>query len=1029
MTTKEDTKTATAYSIRNWLAYRMASSSKTSSTDTYIANPHEIANTHINTPSQPEHIFLERAYHGAMVAHRRNEPHVRLLTLTIFMAIESGNIYTANEMLNYVMDYRSFLKTNEPFYYCVILFLRAYMAARQQHTRATKKFHKAFTSCIASLTYSPYHDVMQGQLNLAMGRYHEAYAFLTRAYDSGTNTLAYNGSKSVYLYEALYRCYSQLAPQETGKELLPVLIFAASNGADISHVAQAYAGMLYTAIIQNPAGGERLYALTGHPSILRAVCTNRMRNADYSATAYKLYSKAADHQINIKGLADFLVQSACFNQIENINRYFLEQFITSEYIPHELINTKFITTGAKPGVLMYAYHLLLTKYKGLLHGQEHMIIKTAQWCLENDITRREANSIYHFYWVHHKAQGKSNALIEKAEALLYKNLTQFELTADKGVQYVFISSPQKREADEYVFPDGSNKITISAASDEINYVCLGAARRSVMGLNVPQDSKYKTTNASTLRYNRVVATADPTLYQYFFDKSNKHDKSDISFNLLAYLASYYLKEYKNISSPHAYETIKAANPVFEVMLKRAITKPYRMQLLAALGYGYFKLGDNTKALEHYSQIDVADISAKDIQEIVITYLKLREYGLASELIVQMYSIRTNANSYEYEANFLCDALYQLFTNAESSHSINNKGLAQIAYDILLEGIISVDSSNSQNKPVHNNNSQSPKHESKNNDIQKETRRLFLNHILTHHKASQEEWKALSWILHPPDPYVDTKILSGDVWMHNVDIYTQKAFRRLYTAQKASQECQKFIDFCSFAMLTQGFEPEYDIINLLEKIYTANSSQVKKVPINSLSDTISHDNQDTTNNELCANTKLLLALCSAYLLQNITTLQSDGLITQAVMAQEAVGILLPAFKENKPHPHPYLEKYQPFLHQAKPDKDIRLYYSFGDETFKSTPMQHLGYGLYTTKIPLFFNETVMYYFSEEMPTGSITTPVARQKNTNPYFNHHHQDNYFAINNAVIYEQMFRYEEVEKIVDGLVKDSATVRAKLL
>jgi len=93
------------------------------------------------------------------------------------------------------------------------------------------------------------------------------------------------------------------------------------------------------------------------------------------------------------------------------------------------------------------------------------------------------------------------------------------------------------------------------------------------------------------------------------------------------------------------------------------------------------------------------------------------------------------------------------------------------------------------------------------------------------------------------------------------------------------------------------------------------------------------------------------------------------------------------------------------------------------------MEYLRYGLYSTKLPLFYNETITYYYSEEMPTGSIATQESYHKNTAPYLNDNHPDSYFAINNAIIYEQMFKHQLVEDIVDGLVGDLAEVSGTLL
>ena len=900
---KDDIKSAIIYSVRNWLAYRMF-------------------------PPGDTNIYLERAYHGAMAAHRRNEPHVRLFTMAIFMAIESGHADTAANMLDKAMEYRSFLKANEPYSYGVFCFLRAYLAIRRQRSRAAKKYRKIFTTHINAVGYSPHYDVMLGQLHLAALEYEDAYSYLTRAYDEGLC--------NVYLYEGLYRCYRETSnnngqfPNIVGPELLPLLIYAAKRGADISTIASTHENALFSAISNDSISGERLYEISGYPPLLKPLCINKMRNGDYGPDAYNLYSKAAIKQIDIDGLAAFLVQSSYANRIEDINSYLLAQF---------LANSRDATIEL--GLAAYAYHLLLTDpvHRSILKSHDKIIMQTAARCLEKNITGREANSLYQFYLRRCKTKGITGELIRRAETILHSGLTQFELLPGRW-RYVYIAQPERRGMDEYEFTNEGERQIINAAHDNFQYVCLGAGRRVIVD--------------EPLTVKRVVPLADQPLYQYFFDKGDRR------FHVLAYLAAYYL-ESKEAGS--ADDMLGSAISVFEAMLtEKTLHKPYRMRVLAALGHLYCQSGNHTKALRCYAEIDIDSLAPECIRQILQVYLQTKEYAQAAKLIARRRK--------SIPAPVLYEGLCQLMLQPHVDNAGSLPLLAEAAYDLLLSGY------NSE---------------------------TLLSAVLTHHRAGQSEWKALASALETSDPRLDVHILSADIWMACCDAFTQKAFRRLHTAKKAPKECAQFIEFCKFGMLTQNFVPEYEIINILEKIYL---------------------------NQSPADNYLLLALCYVYLRHGITTFRSDKIIRHGIDAQEAAGILLPIFKENKPYPHPYLEKYQPFLYQTAPGKDIRLNYRIDDEpNFLAEPMQYLRYGMYVTKIPLFFNETVTYYYSEEMPTGSITTHETSHKNTTPYLCDNHPDAYFTINNALIYEQMFRHEKVESIIDGLVKDVVEVQGRLL
>ncbi|MCL2404330.1 MAG: DUF5717 family protein [Defluviitaleaceae bacterium] len=908
MAARDDVKTAIIYAMRNWQAY-------------YMLPGHSRSHNHQ---------YLEKAYLGAMAAHRRNEPSAWLFSLAIFMAIESRHLDTATNMLDAAMSYRSFLKTNEPFYYNVFRFLEAYLAITENRARAAKKHRKGFLSQLKTAEYSPYYDVMIGQLHLAAAEHTQAYSYFAQAHSYGCH--------SMYMYDGLYRSLDAADPSEIGEELLPTLVYAARHGADISRVTTTHEGAVFDAILKAPHVGEQLYALSNHTPLLNPICANRMHNRDFGLPAHEIYSQAIKHQIDIKGLSTFLVQSSYINHIENIDTYPLERFLN---------NAKM-----EPQLAAYIYHLILTDpaHHHLMHGHEENALQVATKCLQAGITGREANSLYQYFWESTKAKGE---LAQKAEAELATGLTQFEIEIAKTIKYVYVSLQEKRGTHEYVVAEStpseaqSHRIIIDAPHENFTYVCLGAGRRTVI------------TEPPTIK--RMVPLATPELYQYFFDKGDRR------LHILLHLTSHYLE----IEPPSA-----KAIPIFEAVLEeKSLQKAYTMKVLAALGHLHHLAGNHAKAHECYTLLDMTTLPPTYLDQALNVCLQTKEYTLATEILSQ--------NHKSLPAQVVYDSLHQLHQDAPDAA----KHLGEAAFYLLLSG-----------------------HSSK----------ILLTTALTHYHASQSELKTLSNALEVPDSRVDAKILSGDLWAHQCDIHTQKAFRRLITAKKAQKECMQFIEYCTYTMLTQSLAPEYEVINILEKHYLANS----EIPHNPEYNSIGASGCPSSNN------LLLLALGHIYLHNNISTFRSEKLLRQAISMQEVTGILLPIFKENKPIPHPYLEKYQPFLYHSQPDKDIRLNYRVDDtRDFYSTPMQYLAYGLYIAKLPLFYNETVTYYFSDEMPTGSITTHQASHKNTTPFLYNHPQDSFFAINNAIIHEHMFRHQEMEDIIGELVKAPVTVQGQLL
>jgi len=927
MATSDNAKTAIIYSMRNWQAFHMPP---------------------VNSHAQDNHQYLEKAYLGAMAAHRQNEPSAWLYSLAIFMAIESRHLDTATSMLEAAASYRSFLKTNEPFYYNAFRFLEAYLAIIESRSRAAKKYRKAFLSQLKSSEYSPHYDVMIGQLHQAAKEYTEAYSYFARAYSYGCH--------SIYMYEGLFRTLTAADPNKIGEELIPTLLNAAKNGADISRQTTAHEEAIFAQVTKNPAAGERLYALTSHAPLLKPICANKMYNNDLSLSAHKLYSQAVKQQINLKGLLTFLVQSAYLNHIEKIDSYPLERFLTS--------------TNIEPHLAAYVFHLILTDptHRKLMQGRERLAHETAIMCLKSGITGREANSLYQFF--HASSKSSDGEAIQGAEAELLANLTLFEITATKDTRHIYIALNEKRGTYEYTIPENEeNRIIIEAPHENFQYSCLGAGRRMVI--------------TTPITIKRMAPLANPELYQYFFNKGDRR------FNILAYLSTHYIET--ETQNPEAIA-------VFEAILDdKSLQKPYRMKILAALGHLYHITQNSIKSQECYAQLDMHTLPPANLQQALSVCLQTKEYALATEIIAQNHKTLPAKTVYE--------GLIQLLKDHKAPAN-TGKHLAEAAYSLLLSG--------------HQSQSE-----------------ILLTTVLTHYQASQSELKALSQEI--TDSRLDVKILSGNLWANQCDIHTQKAFRRLITEQKAQRECEQFIEYCAYAMLTQNLVPEYEIINILEKHYLAISTE------HNYSNQEGHKNTCifSASNPLTPSGLLLLALCNTYLRNNITTFRSDKLLKLSLKIQEAAGILLPIFKETKPIAHPYVEKYQSFLFQSQPGKDIRLNYRFCETNdFHSIPMRYLAYGIYTAKLPLFYNETITYYYSDEMSSGSITTHKATHKNTTPYLHHidamneahkrssiSTQDNFYAINNAIIHEHMFRHQEMEDLMEELIQNPIPVQAQIL
>jgi hypothetical protein len=904
-----DVQTAIALALRCWWAYKNADVLSESAPDTKA--------------------YLHKAHHTAVTALRKNESHVRLYMLTIFIAIEADRFDNANDMLDTAMGYRSFLRANEPFYYAVLRFLYAYLEIKQKRVRSARKHIRALEEHISAAEPHPGYSLMQGMLFLAFYEYDKAYSYLTHAWE--------NGCQSLFLYQSLYQYYRTSVNAPSGSTLLPVINWAAAHQLDVADIIGVYPDELRTAILKNPELGERIYQNASHPFILREICAGRMMKADFSHPAYLYYREAERRQINLNGLYTFLVKAAYENKSGHVNHYAMTEFF-------RLADDR--KTPMETGLAIYVYHMLLTDpvLTDLVAPRRNAILKLAVNCLERGVSSREANSLYLFYWEQCNLMGISGEWVDKAGEILCKNITRFEITASPEVRFIYVAELEVKAMATYELKD-ADKIIIEAVGSDIRFTCLSAGRKSIL--------------SEQLQIKRMISPVGFALYRHFFKKGKKN------FYLLAFLANHYLEWLNGITETETEpEALNEAIQIFETIIKDGnCAKSYRMRILAALGRLHYAQGRFTQALEYYGAVDENELDDACLEQILHVFLQTHEWNRVISLVVRRGS--------HMERQALFEAVKLLSVpDMASFHS----QIAPVAFDLLINGCYSPD---------------------------------LLSIVLAHFQGSQGEWQELSQALHPLSvtaPQLDEKILSNSLWMCKWDSHVQKAFVRLTAGSTpAAGLPARFVEYCTYEMLANGTRPEYDTLNILEQAYLNSKDNL-----------------------------LAWALCHVYLRHNITTFRSESIQREAIQSQEEAGILFPVFRENRGGiSSAYIEKNQPFIYKGLPDKDVWLYYKIDDNAaYSAQRMDYLRFGLYLTALPLFYNETLTYYFSEEMPTGSITTKEASIQNEAVYLHHKEGDDiFFTINNAVIYEQMFKYEQVEKIITGLVKDVKPVRSGLL
>ena len=412
---------------------------------------------------------------------------------------------------------------------------------------------------------------------------------------------------------------------------------------------------------------------------------------------------------------------------------------------------------------------------------------------------------------------------------------------------------------------------------------------------------------------------------------------------------------------------EAAEALEAAAADRGISKPYRNRILATLGKLHYRARDFGRALASYSQIDYETLDDEFVPSVLEIYLKTNESARAAALIFR--------KAEHVPDGALFSALEALVEEAEKIGGPDERAkLAYACYGLLLKGYYSDG--------------------------------LF-GLVLACFDGSLAEWTALADAFEEDNrgsPLLDERALEMALGMADFGRGAQRAFARLCRGGAKRELTDGFLKLAAYEMLAKGTRPEYDTLALLESRCLQGG----------------------------ADRLLLWGLAGCFARHGIATLGSRAVTEMALASMQAAGVLLPVFKEAAGPASPYVEKHAALLHRARPGMDCYAYYRVGEaKTYHRKKMAYAGFGLYAAAVPLFYGESLCYYFSEETKSGSVATAPTETRNKKPFLHDAKDggDAFFEINNAAIYEHMFKHERVEEIVARLTKDTVPVRPGLM
>ena len=414
-------------------------------------------------------------------------------------------------------------------------------------------------------------------------------------------------------------------------------------------------------------------------------------------------------------------------------------------------------------------------------------------------------------------------------------------------------------------------------------------------------------------------------------------------------------------------TSKGVSLLEKALGHKDISFAFRIRISAALGGYYASKNDYDKAVEYYNEADENFLDAKSIENKLVAYTNAGDFEAAANLISKKSGVISD------KALF-----YSIKKIAQTGDY--DKIIAAAAYDLTFKSWYD---------------------------------KTLVTIALEYSQASQQEWQEFARTLaavNAPDENLDENILNNTIWMHRFDAGAQKVFVRMYDERKDDPYIMAFAMYCSYEMIINKEKPEYETIEVLENIVLKGE-----------------------NGEAADRRFIAYALCHTYKNFDITTFNSGRIIKKAIGYCEEDGFIFPIFKDTKDKNQlsPYIEKNQPFIYKGGKGKRVKLYYKvIGSKGgYMEKTMKYVRFGLYAASVPVFFGEKISYYFSEEIATGSIVTKEAELENNHIRLIENTADLYYIINNAIIYESMFKYEAVEEIITDRLKEMPRIKGWLL
>lgn len=236
--------------------------------------------------------------------------------------------------------------------------------------------------------------------------------------------------------------------------------------------------------------------------------------------------------------------------------------------------------------------------------------------------------------------------------------------------------------------------------------------------------------------------------------------------------------------------------------------------------------------------------------------------------------------------------------------------------------------------------------------------------------------------------IDKKILKKSLYTHNLNQNVQTILVDLYQKDYSDIVLKQFVEYIVYSILIEQVNITDNLLKCLEQEY------------------------EKTNDKY-----IQYAIASVYITKDmeINSYRYE-MLKNSVKSMEQNQIMFYTFKQykDKTNEFSYLEKNVPFYYSDKPNREIYLNYKLKDEfLWHKKKMRYQRFGIYISILTLFYNEVIEYYI-EDLNVSSVNEKLEYTNKSNYHIVQSSNNEYYNINNAIIYSETLKYSEVENIL---------------